>query len=36
VRIDDQLVNDPSVTVSVGSNPVKSALGKKKHGLLIS
>jgi tyrosyl-tRNA synthetase len=35
VRIDDQLVNDPSVTVSVGSNPVKVSLGKKKHGLLV-
>jgi len=36
VRIDDQVVSDPSVTVSVGSNPVKVSLGKKRHGLLVS
>ena len=36
VRIDDQVVSDPSVTVSVGNNPVKVSLGKKRHGLLIS
>jgi len=36
VRIDDQVVSDPSVTVPVGSNPVKVSLGKKRHGLLIS
>ena len=34
VRIDDQVVSDPSITVSIGSNPVKVSLGKKKHGLL--
>jgi len=36
VRIDDQVVSDPSVTVPVGSDPVKISLGKKRHGLLIS
>jgi tyrosyl-tRNA synthetase len=36
VRIDDQVVSDPSVTVSVGNDPVKISLGKKRHGLLIS
>ena len=35
VRIDDQVVSDPSLTVEVGNNPVKVSLGKKKHGLLI-
>jgi tyrosyl-tRNA synthetase len=36
VRIDEQVVSDPSQVVSVGNNPVKISLGKKKHGLLIS
>jgi len=36
VRIDDQVVSDPSATVPVGSDPVKISLGKKRHGLLIS
>jgi len=36
VRIDDQVVSDPSVTVPVGNDPVKISLGKKRHGLLIS
>jgi len=36
VRIDDQAVNDPGLTIEVGDNPVKVSLGKKKHGLLIS
>ena len=36
VRIDDQVVNDPSLIIQVPSNPVKVSLGKKKHGLLIS
>jgi tyrosyl-tRNA synthetase len=35
VRLDDQIVSDPSVTIDVGSVPVKISLGKKKHGLLI-
>jgi tyrosyl-tRNA synthetase len=35
VRLDDQIVSDPSVTIDVGSAPVKISLGKKKHGLLI-
>ncbi|MES2121107.1 MAG: tyrosine--tRNA ligase [Pseudomonadota bacterium] len=34
VRIDDQAVNDPALTISVGDAPVKLSLGKKKHGLL--
>ena len=36
VRIDDQVVSDPSLIVSVGDDPVKVSLGKKRHGLLIS
>ena len=36
VRVDDQVVNDPSRTVEVTDEPVKISLGKKKHGLLIS
>jgi tyrosyl-tRNA synthetase len=36
VRVDEQVVSDPSQIVSVGNNPVKISLGKKKHGLLIS
>ena len=36
VRVDDQVVDDPSKTIEVGNNPVKISLGKKKHGLLIS
>ncbi|HEY6662476.1 MAG TPA: tyrosine--tRNA ligase [Sphingomicrobium sp.] len=35
VRIDDQPVGDPALTIAVGSNPVKLSLGKKKHGLLV-
>ena len=35
VRIDDQLISDPSVTISVGNSPVKVSLGKKRHGLLV-
>jgi tyrosyl-tRNA synthetase len=36
VRVDEQVVSDPSQIISVGNNPVKISLGKKKHGLLIS
>jgi tyrosyl-tRNA synthetase len=36
VRIDDQVVSDPSLVIQVPNNPVKVSLGKKKHGLLIS
>jgi tyrosyl-tRNA synthetase len=36
VRLDDQVVSDPLLTINVGGNPVKLSLGKKKHGLLIN
>ena len=36
VRIDDQVVRDPSLIVHIPNNPVKISLGKKKHGLLVS
>jgi tyrosyl-tRNA synthetase len=36
VRVDDQVVRDPSLIIQVPNNPVKVSLGKKKHGLLIS
>jgi tyrosyl-tRNA synthetase len=36
VRVDDQVVCDPSLIIQVPNNPVKVSLGKKKHGLLIS
>jgi tyrosyl-tRNA synthetase len=36
VRIDEQIVSDPSHIIAVGDNPVKISLGKKKHGLLVS
>ncbi|HKC02339.1 MAG TPA: tyrosine--tRNA ligase [Sphingomicrobium sp.] len=35
VRIDDQVVSDPALTIEAGSNPVKLSLGKKRHGLLV-
>ena len=35
VRIDDQVVNDPSLAIEVGDSPVKLSLGRKKHGLLV-
>ena len=35
VRLDDQAVNDPALTVEVGDDPVKISLGKKRHGLLV-
>jgi tyrosyl-tRNA synthetase len=36
VRVDDQPVSDPALMISVGPEPVKLSLGKKKHGLLVS
>jgi tyrosyl-tRNA synthetase len=36
VRIDDQVICDPSLIIHVPNNPVKVSLGKKKHGLLVS
>ena len=35
VRVDDQTVSDPLLTITVGDTPVKLSLGKKKHGLLV-
>jgi tyrosyl-tRNA synthetase len=35
VRIDEQIVSDPSQIIAVRDNPVKISLGKKKHGLLV-
>jgi len=35
VRVDDQSVSDPSLTIEVRDAPVKLSLGKKKHGLLV-
>jgi len=34
VRIDDQVVSDPGLTIEVDGKAVKLSLGKKKHGLL--
>ena len=34
VRVDDQPVDDPTLTVRVEGEPVKLSMGKKKHGLL--
>jgi tyrosyl-tRNA synthetase len=36
VRVDEELVSDPSHIIAVGNDPVKLSLGKKKHGLLTS
>jgi tyrosyl-tRNA synthetase len=36
VRVDDQVISDPSLLIQVPNNPVKVSLGKKRHGLLIS
>jgi tyrosyl-tRNA synthetase len=36
VRIDDQVVTDPTLIIQVPNNNVKVSLGKKKHGLLVS
>jgi tyrosyl-tRNA synthetase len=34
VRIDDVTVNDPALMLTIGDEPVKLSLGKKRHGLL--
>ncbi|HVF36696.1 MAG TPA: tyrosine--tRNA ligase [Sphingomicrobium sp.] len=34
VRLDGEAVNDPQLTVQLGTEPTKLSLGKKKHGLL--
>jgi tyrosyl-tRNA synthetase len=36
VRIGDEVVSDPSITIDVGDEPVKLSLGKKKHGLIVA
>ena len=35
VRLDDVTVNDPGLVLTVGDEPVKLSLGRKKHGLLV-
>ena len=35
VKLDGQTVSDPQLVLTVGSEPLKLSLGKKKHGLLI-
>ncbi|MEN3971407.1 tyrosine--tRNA ligase [Sphingomicrobium sp. XHP0235] len=35
VKLDDQVVSDPQLLVTVVGDPVKLSLGKKKHGLLV-
>jgi tyrosyl-tRNA synthetase len=35
VRLDDQPVNDPSLTLTAGAEPLKLSLGKKRHALLV-
>jgi tyrosyl-tRNA synthetase len=35
VRLNDQPVSDPGLTVEVAGDPVKLSLGKKRHGLLV-
>ena len=35
VRLNDQPVNDPSLTIQAAAEPIKLSLGKKRHGLLI-
>jgi len=35
VRVEDEVVTDPSLTINVGDSPVKISLGKKRHGLLV-
>ena len=35
VRIDDQPISDPAMSIRVNDDPVKISLGKKKHGLLV-
>lgn len=34
VRLDDQRVNDPALTITVGETPVKLSLGKKNHAII--
>nr|MBA2770763.1 tyrosine--tRNA ligase [Sphingomonas sp.] len=35
VRLNDEQVSDPGLTVEVASDAVKLSLGRKKHGLLV-
>ena len=35
VRLNDQPVTDPAVTIQAAAEPIKLSLGKKRHGLLI-
>lgn len=35
VRLNDEVVSDPGLTVAAGEHPVKLSLGRKKHGLLV-
>jgi tyrosyl-tRNA synthetase len=35
VRLNDEVVSDPALTVAAGEHPVKLSLGRKKHGLLV-
>jgi tyrosyl-tRNA synthetase len=35
VRLDDVVVNDPSMILTAGDEPVKLSLGRKRHGLLV-
>jgi tyrosyl-tRNA synthetase len=35
VRLNDEVVSDPGLTVAAGGHPLKLSLGRKKHGLLI-
>ncbi len=35
VRLDDEPVSDPGLTVEAAQRPVKISLGKKRHGLLV-
>jgi tyrosyl-tRNA synthetase len=35
VKLNDQTVSDPQLEISVGGEPLKLSLGKKKHGLLV-
>jgi tyrosyl-tRNA synthetase len=34
VRLNDEAVSDTSLTIDVGTEPIKISLGKKRHGLL--
>src|SRR4051812_31331608 len=33
VKLDDQVITDPSLVIQIPNNPVKVSLGKKRHGL---